>query len=562
VSSFAIFPAAMKIPLVTSWWARRGRRRLRCAMRGYRHLRATGQLDSVAAAKEALTTAMLEIAPSQASQLIFGAALPSVEQAVRQYLLLHAVGLNLNEALLRSYGESGWLVTHPLPPQWRTVLRARGFPIARFRSALAWGLFVAVFLCYGIAAGWKLLLQQLAHSIRKPSGLGRYAYFHALGAGNLPRPGSDGRSHDIVSWYAQWPGRADDLGSLRHSVVGAAASSTNGVPVHSTASPFAVLSAGRLLRYAGWTIAANALAIFDALRGRWWHPLMLAEASRAALVRAQDGGLLARDYLFHNSGWIYRPLWTYEAQRKGARILFYFYSTNCESFKPPGRRALFFYGYQAMNWPNYLVWDSAQADFVRRAVGADANVNVVGPIWFQADAALMPAADARAMAVFDVTSVRASYYATLALDTEFYVPEVSKAFLDDIAKVAREYGYVLYWKRKRKMTANTHPAYRAFAESFAQRPAVRCVEPDVSAYRVIEASELVISIPFTSTALIARELGKPSCYYDPTGRMQPDDTAAHGVPLIQGRRALASWVEEHAAASKQILAVPNERRRP
>ena len=37
---------------------------------------------------------------------------------------------------------------------------------------------------------------------------------------------------------------------------------------------------------------------------------------------------------------------------------------------------------------------------------------------------------------------------------------------------------------------------------------------------------------FTSTALIVRDLGKPSYYYDPSSIIQKDNRAAHGIPII------------------------------
>ena len=69
------------------------------------------------------------------------------------------------------------------------------------------------------------------------------------------------------------------------------------------------------------------------------------------------------------------------------------------------------------------------------------------------------------------------------------------------------------------------------------------VDPDTSAYKLIEKCSAVISMPFTSTALIARELGKPSCFYDPTGLIQRDDRAAHGIPIMIGRVELHAWLE-------------------
>jgi len=41
-------------------------------------------------------------------------------------------------------------------------------------------------------------------------------------------------------------------------------------------------------------------------------------------------------------------------------------------------------------------------------------------------------------------------------------------------------------------------------------------------------------MPFTSTALVARNPGKPSYYYDPSGIIQKDDRATHGIPVISG----------------------------
>ncbi len=69
------------------------------------------------------------------------------------------------------------------------------------------------------------------------------------------------------------------------------------------------------------------------------------------------------------------------------------------------------------------------------------------------------------------------------------------------------------------------------------------IDPDTSSYEMMEKCSAVISMPFTSTALIARELGKPSCFYDPTGLIQRDDRAAHGIPIMIGRNELQAWLE-------------------
>ena len=544
-----------RIPLLTRWFERRGRRRLRSIMRGYRGLRASDDLLKLTRVMDALTNTRLPGGKAWPSALVFGAGLKDAELIVRQYLLVRVGGYGLNLSLLHALGRKGSVV-HPLPPEWRTALESQGFKVAGLRSALAWNSFVALLLAFGFFSVIKRIVGNLLAVVRaRSSSLGRHVYFDSLGTGNLPQPGTTGRSHNIVDWYQQWPGRTTDLDAICHGVVGAASGWYEGVPVIPLAS--AIMPLGRLpacCAYAGWGVGASTLAVVDFLCGRWWHALLLHEAAKSAQVRLQDPDRLARDYLFHNSVYIYRPLWTYEARQKGARVVFYFYSSNCESFKRLEGYPRQANSWQVMNWPLYLVWDETQADFVRRAVGEGAAIRIVGPIWFHGvEAVKLPPLSRPGVAVFDITPVRESIYAMLAPDMEYYVPGVCSQFLGDSQRVTAAQGFVMLWKRKRKLNdrSRVHPRYRSFTSTLVELDNVRAIDSDISAYVVIGASAAVISMPFTSTAVIARELGRPSCYYDPTGLVQKDDRAAHGIEIISGREELARWLGSVARAAGQ-----------
>jgi polysaccharide biosynthesis PFTS motif protein len=276
--------------------------------------------------------------------------------------------------------------------------------------------------------------------------------------------------------------------------------------------------------------------------GRWWHALLLNEAASAAAFRFQPQGQEAREYLFHQSSWLYRPMWTYEAERRGARVSLYFYATNTEAFKQNGSYPPIFYGYSAMNWPHYLVWDEYQADFVRRAAGPDAQVSVVGPIWFHGSRHELPPLPPQTVAVFDIQPVRDSYYQSLGQELEYYLPTTSERFLRDIIEVASDLGFFVAFKRKRELSITTHPRYRRFVETYQHFERVIVVAPDTSANRVIEQSAAVISMPFTSTAVLGGQLGKPSAYYDATRLIAKDDRAAHGVEVLIGRDELRNWL--------------------
>ena len=50
-------------------------------------------------------------------------------------------------------------------------------------------------------------------------------------------------------------------------------------------------------------------------------------------------------------------------------------------------------------------------------------------------------------------------------------------------------------------------------------------------------------MPFTSTAVIAKQEETPSVYYDPTDIIQKDDREAHGLPVLNGIGELKVWIE-------------------
>ena len=150
-----------------------------------------------------------------------------------------------------------------------------------------------------------------------------------------------------------------------------------------------------------------------------------------------------------------------------------------------------------MNWPHYLVWDDCQADFVRRAVGIEANVSIVGPIWFSTSASEMPALPPRAFAVFDVQPMRDAYYNTLGIDFDYYTPEVGCKFLSDSYKVVEGGGCKLVLKRKREIGKLAHPLYRNRIKELERLSSFVEVEADSDASQIIEHAIAVISMPFT-----------------------------------------------------------------
>lgn len=546
----------MKVPGLSGFMARRARIRLMRVMRGYRRLKATGEMGRIAAVKEALTITPA-CQPSDAMRFL-GLESAQAELAVRQFLLVRRVAEGLGEALLESVGNHDAPVRYALPIKWREVLRSYGFPVAERASALLWVGFSALYLASGLLTVFKLAMANAAGFVRaKGRPPGRYVFFDALGTGNIPSAGNNCDSHDIVNWYLGWAQRAPDIDQVCHGVANAGTRLAGSTPVISMESPLLPLDdLDSLARFFRWGVVSGCAALLGLLRGNWCPALMLGEAAKAAHVRFQEPALLARDYLFHNSNWIYRPLWTFEAERKGARIIFYFYSTNCEKFKHAGAYPSLAYGWQAMTWPRYVVWDDYQAAFVRRAVGAIAHIDVVGSISFSSGAEVPHALPARVIAVFDVQPMRDAVYQPLGIDFEYYTPGNANYFLTDIQSATSSAGQTMALKRKRNVGSKVHPRYVNTIHSLSRSDNYLEIDPDTAAIALIVKCSAVISAPFTSTALLARDLGKPSIYYDPHGICEKYDRAAHGISIVSGRAELLVWLSTLEPESVKICLKP------
>ena len=518
------------------------RDRIRHAMRAYRRLKTDGRLGIVHKTSALLTETPLPIAPSQVSERFFGAAFGNAELAIRQYLYLRQVLYKLPLSLVTAAADKSSTLIYPVPVAWLDRFREAGFAIGVWRSRLAWGVFAFLYWAYGCLVILGILGASARAGLSAGKTIGRFAHFENINRKQTPRPASDGRSFDMMSWYRGWPDRAPDLQSLTFRVRSAEPRGPD-LNVHTARLPVrAVLSPAKYASLVAWCMWAAGLSLFDLIRGRWWHALMLGEAALTRLTREvpQDG--LARDYLFNNSGWLYRPLWSYEAEQRGARILFYHYSTNSAMMKRPEGYPDEHYTWAITNWPVHLVWDKEQAAFVERATG-QSNTQVVGPIWFSSIPETVDDIEGPSIAVFDVQPFRPAKLPSLALDFNYYSLETCTAFIEDAARIADQLGATLVWKRKRGIGKEAHPKYRALANCIDEKGLALAIAPDQSAIRIIERVDAVVSMPFTSTALLAREMGKPCCYYDPHGLIDKLDRCARDVPILVGPEELVTWMK-------------------
>ena len=252
-----------------------------------------------------------------------------------------------------------------------------------------------------------------------------------------------------------------------------------------------------------------------------------------------DNQDLAKEYYInHSSCWI-KPLWTYEAEINSADVILYYYSANIEKFQWKYLRSDSGF-YNNMQWKNFIVWDTYQKKFLKQHC-PEASYQVVGSIDFVDGPEIFKADPLKfTIAVFDVTPTRPVFHTSYGMAiAPYYSEALVIQFFNDIVEIIDPNDVELFWKQKRII--NHTFITKGFVKKRDQiiNKHIIAIDPGTPVRKLIERSNAVITIPFTSTAIIGKEYNKPSIYYDASGTI--DKKEYHGIPLIKNKIDLQNW---------------------
>jgi polysaccharide biosynthesis PFTS motif protein len=277
------------------------------------------------------------------------------------------------------------------------------------------------------------------------------------------------------------------------------------------------------------------------LWGRWWNLVLLQDLVLIDYVRSLRSEQLARRYIFHIGALDWRPLWTYVFNAKCISTPCVLYSVNAESLgtASTGGPTLGL-GWTLASWDHYAVWNPHHEAFVKEAAANVARIDVVGPVDFEDNGAQLPALPDFVVAVFDVDPVKDEFLAERGIPPNYYSPETVEAFLRDASEIALSLGISIALKQKPR-GKRSHPSYVSVVDELTRQPHVIHIDSRIAPARLIQECAGVISIPFSTPAVIAAERGIPSIYYEPSGTLEAPLRASHGLPLLSSRTELMAW---------------------
>lgn len=466
----------------------------------------------------------------------------AARQCLRQRLLSALMWRRiLPAAMIATHRVDHPAMVLPLPGPWRRTMAAQGVRVAWLRSALAWRWQVVTMAAHAIASAIKLGWISLSgRGFVAPSV--PYAVLVSL-PGNAAAL-DDHHGHDFLAWFRRSPLRDSAVKTVFVQVTQGAHAGQAADGSRHVAVPLPALSGWAAhLGYAFDVVLLGLKAFFGLMPfGPWWNAVLVDQEALLRYVRRLPPTAWARDYVFNNSASLLRPLWTHVAEAAGARVSMVFYSINNEVFHKPGTTYLpLMPGHASSSWDRFGVFDAVQAAFVRRT-RPRAEIIELGCVDLIDHPAELPELPERFVAVYDVPVFRSLSLSGMGMVFPYYCEDTAMAFLLGAAEALERAGLVMVLKTKRDLGTKGVRRLRRLVTQLAARPNVMVVHHDFAASRLSARATGVISMPFTSTAVGARVLGRPSVYFDPRNWLDEcGNSLSHGIPVLTSMDKLNEW---------------------
>lgn len=463
----------------------------------------------------------------------------NLEKCVTQFLIQRTLYIGFNQRILEALGRKNRQLKIALPKQWLKYLEEEGFKADTFSNKIRWYGFVLFWFLGGFYKICVYFFQGIKH-VSNPFNSQPYVYFDNLSVRNIPIKSSS-ETRTIIDWYIKYG--EEDYKEINHQVKSPKIK-LKGIDIVPTHLPIKInLSVISWLIYLANAIYFTLKSLFYFLMGDFTHAILLKEYPLLYLAKKSKKEDLAKKYFFHNSTPIFRPLWTYEAEKKDAEIIFYYYSTANSVLKFDKGYHREYGNLKFMSWSKFYVWNTHQKKIVKRFC-PKAEIKIVGPIWFESKHTKLELSnDKKVISVFDIQPMNEKRFRILGVPDRFITTPNLKQFQQDITTVFSQKDVKVILKRKRKENKfHNDLEYISFINNLYSTDKFIQISPEVDAWTIINKSFLTISYPPTSTANISSFCGINTIYYDPTSTVDPNDEALFGVRLIRGLNELEDYV--------------------
>ena len=203
------------------------------------------------------------------------------------------------------------------------------------------------------------------------------------------------------------------------------------------------------------------------------------------------------------------------------------------------------YGYSLLKWPSYTVWSLSHKNWLLKYI-KDKKVKFIytKSIPF-AGKTINYRKTKKTLTVFDVPPKRDVIYYLLNNSYNIYTPDYCIRFLQDIINSIpkRKIKHINIVIKMKRIYQNIHPGYLNYLKKISKSKNIKLIS-DISPEEIINHSDLIVSIPFTSPAIISYRQNKNTLFYDPSGGLNKKYSFEKNINLVSNSNNLKRYIKK------------------
>ncbi|MDC0944863.1 polysaccharide biosynthesis PFTS motif protein, partial [Candidatus Pelagibacter sp.] len=253
------------------------------------------------------------------------------------------------------------------------------------------------------------------------------------------------------------------------------------------------------------------------------------------------------DYiLFNNPSIVFKPPWVKLNERliKNS-VIFYFYSINIFPLQEKNQKRYFdVNGYALSEWNLFWIWNKGQLNWLRKKVNKVFKYKYIRYLPFEGQYYQQNYKNKKIVTIFDVPPKNLFTKSQLVNSYNHYSFNFCSRFLNDILEVLKNKNIIIIIKIKRDYQ-NIDLRYKNLILKLKKIKNIKLFYDEISAESLVEKSNLTISSPFTSTALISKSLNKKSIYYNPYLEIHKTGYNPLNIKIISKLENLKTWIDKN-----------------
>ena len=458
-----------------------------------------------------------------------------------QYLITYVLNQGFTKALLLSLVHRNRRFKYPIPKNWRIILEKNGFKADTIQNHLRWHLYSLKYYFVGLAT---FFLEVIKSIFLKKNVIGSYVYFSQLSKENLPKSPLRYHNNGIVSWFIDIYNNKGV--TIMHSIKGAKEEITyNASKINYIESPIPNISGiFNWIKLFFWVIKYSVSALLNQQKA-----ILFRQSVFHYFFLISPKGQLAKKYLFNNSSTIFRPLWTYAAEQKGASIIYYFYSLNNHIIlEKNNEKQIYDYNWPHSTWSQFWFWNQHQLDLFNSIIKSKFHSKLVGITPFYNSKKLdLKKLKNKTILVFDIQPKPEYQYVLYGANFDYYNTKSSISFLETLDKISKKLSFDIIFKSKRKVpTKYINNQYFNYTNKLFSQDNWIEIDPENGVNELCKLDNIIASIatPFTSTTYITLKNNIPTVYFDVSKKVSYNQFLNRSIDIISSEIQLLNWLNK------------------